>query len=306
MSNVSRLILPQGIDFAKYYRESEPKVKVLPATAFLTEVLDDLRPEAESGLPTLPWESVGRKFQMRPGEVSLWAGVNGHGKSYITGQVMVSLCAQGQKVGIASFEMRPRKTLGRMLRQAAQAASVTTQFAHKFIDWLGGKMWLYDHQGSVHQDSLYGAIKYMAVDLGIKHVLIDSLMKCVKGEDDYNAQKNFIDTLCALALDLDIHIHVVHHIRKLISEFAVPNKFDVKGTGSITDQVDNVMVVWRNKKKESDFNDGLVVDSTEPDAMVVCDKQRNGDWEGKIKLWVIRGPWQFVDNNELRPIDLMA
>ena len=75
-------------------------------------------------------------------------------------------------------------------------------------------------------------------------------MKCVSGEDDYNAQKNFVDALCSVARDLNIHIHLVHHIRKLSSEAQLPDKTDVKGSGSITDQVDNLLMVWRNKAKE--------------------------------------------------------
>jgi twinkle protein len=43
-------------------------------------------------------------------------------------------------------------------------------------------------------------------------------MKCVSGEDDYNSQKSFVDELTALARDHNVHIHLVHHIRKLASE----------------------------------------------------------------------------------------
>jgi twinkle protein len=49
-------------------------------------------------------------------------------------------------------------------------------------------------------------------------------MKCVSGEDDYNAQKAFVDQITALARDEDMHIHLVHHIRKLSSEETTPNK----------------------------------------------------------------------------------
>ena len=73
--------------------------------------------------------------------------------------------------------------------------------------------------------------RYCAKELGIKHVFIDSLMKCVRGEDDFNGQKDFVDELCSLARDNQIHIHLVHHIRKLSSEAETPDKTDVKGSG---------------------------------------------------------------------------
>ena len=45
---------------------------------------------------------------------------------------------------------------------------------------------------------------------------------------------------------------VAHHLRKPKDENEVPDKHDNKGSGAITDQVDNVMLVWRNKRKEDD------------------------------------------------------
>ena len=303
MALVSELILPHGMDFASYYRNTEAKVKVIPASSYRQDVVSDLQPEAESSQPRLPWHSAGR-FYLRPGEVTLWPGINGSGKSYVTGMVMTSLIAQGQKVGIASFEMKPRKTLGRQLRQAFEGSNPTVDFAHRFIDWLAGKLWLYDHQGQVKLEALYGVVKYMAVDLGVTQVLIDSMMKCVKGEDDYNGQKDFIDNCCTLARDLGIHIHIVHHTRKGENDDRVPNKFDVKGSGSITDQVDNVLIVWRNRKKERDA-ETIGYDSSVPDALVIVDKQRNGDWEGKIALWLHKPSFQFCGESSATPINLM-
>ena len=53
-------------------------------------------------------------------------------------------------------------------------------------------------------------------------------MKCVKNEDDYNGQKYVVDELCAIAKDHEMHIHLIHHIKKLANEeqaAAVAQKF---------------------------------------------------------------------------------
>jgi len=34
----------------------------------------------------------------------------------------------------------------------------------------------------------------------------------------------------------------------------------------------------------------------EPDAVVSCEKQRNGDWEGKLKFWFHPGSLRFCDD----------
>ena len=161
-------------------------------------------------------------------------------------------------------------------------------------DWTDGKMWLYDQTGTAQPNVVLGMVKYCANELGVRQIFIDSLMKCVKAEDDYNGQKMFVDELTAIARDNGIHIHLVHHIRKPADESHKPSKYDYKGTGAITDQVDNVISVWRNKAKEKKRDEGKLVEEKEPDALLICDKQRNGEWEGCIGLWFDRASLQYV------------
>ena len=91
--------------------------------------------------------------------------------------------------------------------------------------------------------------------------------------------------LCAVAKDTGCHVHLIHHARKLADESNIPGKFDAKGSGSITDQVDNVFTIWRNKAKEAERQEKGATDESKPDAMLICDKQRHGEWEGKVRLW---------------------
>jgi twinkle protein len=302
------LITPDTIDFSAYMRETETSTKVRPAAAYMQELIDALGTTDTSPRAYLPWDKTHDKFAFRPGEVTLWAGVNGHGKSLITGMVALSLMAQNERVCVASFEMKPRKSLERMTRQwTAELPSgdfgmderVIAAFKDLYEQFQGftdKRLWFYDQQGTVDVGTLIGVIRYCAKELGIQHFFIDSLMKCVSGEDDYNGQKNFVDELTAIARDYGMHIHLVHHIKKLSSEEAQPDKMDVKGTGAITDQVDNLLLVWRNKKKEKDQQAGKKSANDEPDALLICEKQRNGEWEGRVGLWFERHSQQYVPN----------
>jgi twinkle protein len=38
-----------------------------------------------------------------------------------------------------------------------------------------------------------------------------------------------------------------------------------------------------------------------PDAVLVCEKQRNGEWEGKLKLWFDYKSQQYIEEAD-RPI----
>jgi twinkle protein len=69
----------------------------------------------------------------------------------------------------------------------------------------------------------------------------------------------------------------------------------LKGSGSITDQADNVFIVWKNKEKAQIIAENPHhFDREVPDAVLVCEKQRNGEWEGKLKLWFDYKSQQFI------------
>lgn len=309
------VITADEIDFAAYMDVTDHKQKVRSASEYVQALLDRLDSGVKEAQAFMPWAKTRDLIQFRPGEVTIWGGPNGSGKSLVTGQVALSLCAQKEKVCIASFEMKPTKTLERMGRQFTSFSltdqamqdpairSATAQMYMEFRDWTDSRLWIYDQQGTVQWQQVCAVARYCAQELGITHFFIDNLMKCVAGEDDYNNQKAFIDALCSIARDEGIHIHIVHHIKKPATDDQKPSKYDFKGTGAITDQVDNVIAVWRNKKKERAQQDGKAVDASEPDSMLIVDKQRNGEgWEGNIGLWYEKASQQFLPDAFSEPM----
>ena len=105
------------IDFSLYERETDASQKVKDASVWVQELIDRIRVPVYSPRVVMPWRKTHNLIQFRPGEVTLWGGANGQGKSLVTGQVALGLCAQGLRVCVASFEMKPIKTLERMGRQ---------------------------------------------------------------------------------------------------------------------------------------------------------------------------------------------
>lgn len=315
---MASVIFPDEIDFSQYEQETDAQQKVKPAGMWIEEMIDRIRNPVKMPRALMPWRKTHALIAFRPGEVTLWGGANGNGKSLVTGQVALSLIAQDAKVCVASFEMKPAKTLERMGRQysgynpddpafagSMEAREELIQLYQEFQGWTDGKLWLYDQQGSVTSKQVCAVVRYAAKELGITQFFVDSLMKCVAGEDDHNGQKMFVDELTAIARDHQIHIHLVHHIRKPPGdkgEAHKPSKYDYKGSGSITDQVDNVVSVWRNKAKEKTRAEGKPVEEKDPDCLLICDKQRNGEWEGNIGLWFDQPSMQYVGNPGDEPI----
>jgi twinkle protein len=313
-------VIDNTIDFAAYQEELDAKTKVKSANSYIADLKDRLYSRQTEKIAFLPWEGTKDNFEFRAGEVTLWSGQNGHGKSLITSQVALSLIGQNEKICVASFEMKPLMTLQRMARMWAGLNPLSQEFQteegklaiqnlyNDFGDWTHDKLWLYDQMGTANQDIVAGMVRYCAKVLNITHVFVDNLAKCVRGEDDFNGQKRFVDELTAIARDYEIHIHLVHHLRKPANENAVPDKHDNKGSGAITDQVDNVMLVWRNKPKEDDLKlNGVYAERMdEPDHYLLCRKQRNyegsGEGEPTIKLWFLKDAQQYIAKATDKPM----
>jgi twinkle protein len=307
----------ENIDFSQYMEETDHKQKIKPAGLWVAELEEELiNPPVDRSVP-MPWLETQSTFAFRPGEVTVWAGANGGGKSLMTGQVALGLVKRDQRVLIASFEMKPKISIKRMLRQFAGKSLDSENYRvspeaqkrdayGRFKIFAGDKLWFYDQQGTVNAKQMAAVCRYAAVEMNMNHIFIDSLMKCVSGEDDYNGQKAFIDELTAIARDHDVHIHLVHHIRKLQSDEARPSKFDLRGSSSITDQVDNVLILWRNKAKEHAIQQNKEIDMSLPDAMLLCEKQRNGDAEEWYSFWYHADSQQFLDKIGSMPMDFDA
>ncbi|EMR4172038.1 AAA family ATPase [Pseudomonas aeruginosa] len=310
---MSQIISPADVDFEAYMAETEPQAKVLAAEAWRDELARVVEHGEQITGAKLPWAKTHDLLRFRPGEVTLWQGINGHGKSELLGQACIGFACQDERVCIASFEMKPQSTLKRMLRQTAMNSRPSVQAVDRLIDWSRDRLWLYDQQGTVKPAMLYAVARYCADRLNVRHLVIDSLMKCVRGEDDYNGQKDFVDMLCTLARDLGMHIHLVHHAKKGENEDAIPGKFSAKGSGAIVDQVDQMLTVWRNKRKERMVEAELRKNGEAtaelldlPDTMLICDKNRHGEWEGRINLWRHTDSLQFTSDKRRQPIDMIG
>ncbi len=248
-------------------------------------------PDAPRGLDT-PWAKVGDKLMFRAAEVTVWAGYSGHGKSLVLNHVCAHALAAGERMCIASMEMPPARTLWRLVRQITGLEQPSQGYVRHCMQWLQDKLWLFDLVGTAKVDRILEVFGYAARRYQIRHFVVDSLAKCGLAEDDYNGQKAIVERLVDFAHQHGVHVHLVSHARKGNDENTPPGKMDVKGTGAITDMVDNVITVWRNKPKENKravaAADGVGMEpglEDKPDAALIVSKQRHTGWEGEIWLW---------------------
>jgi twinkle protein len=293
--------ISNDIDFLQFVGLQERQY-IEPTSSFTEEIKERFAGGFEIKGEKLPWPKTHDKVGLRQGEVSIWAGVNGHGKSLILGQVMLWL-PRDTKCLIASLEMKPAATLERMCRQTMGGAVPDNNYIEVFTEKTDN-MFIYDQTDTLEPNRILGMCYYAADKLAINHIVLDSLMKCGISPEDYPRQKEFVDRLCWCAKTTDVHIHLVHHIRKSGSESSRPDKFDVKGAGEITDLVDNVFIVHRNKSKErndeKDNPDPII--KQQPDQTLRIAKQRHGEWEGTFGFWFHKQSTQFISGPDCLPL----
>ena len=249
----------------------------------------------------LPWNVKDSDLRFRPDELSVWTGINGHGKSQLLGHIVLHCLTQGAKVCIASLEMKPANLGERLFRQISGLRYPAEETMNKISSVLENKLFLFDRVGTVSIDNLLEIFKYARRKYGVDIFVIDSLMKCGMEESDYDGQKVFMDKICDFKNEYNCHVHLVAHPRKQEDEYSPPGKMDIKGSGCITDLADNAFSVWRNKVKEEKLQEEnlSLKEETEQEAygdcFLDCHKQRNGEWSGRISLWFNKESFQYLE-----------
>jgi twinkle protein len=245
----------------------------------------------------LPWSKTwdgGIRF--RPSEVTVWAGQNGHRKSMCLGMAALWWAKDDRKVAIASLEMQPTETLWRMCLQAAGSSTggtPTEEFIREFSAFADKNILIYDQLDSVKTEKILGFVHYAAKHLGCNHIIIDSLAKAGISVEDRQGETEFINRLAWAAKHLKCHIHLVAHIRKPQSgmEHKPATKYEVKGSSTLVDLVDNVIVVHMDKKRDqlkhlpSLSEEQQNYFDSHHDMLLCIQKQRHGAFEGTFAFY---------------------
>ena len=214
---------------------------------------------------------------------------------------------QDQKVLIASMEMPPKSTLGRMMRQAAGSGTPPKPYRQKILEWLAPNLWLFVDKLTPKPKDLMECFEYAYRRYGINVFVIDSLTNMVR-QDDYENQQKFVEMLVNFKLSFPVTIFLVTHVRKGESEYSAPNKYDVKGSGSITDLADTFISIFKNKRKIEMLEQAEMLGEEPPekyvkqwDSYFEVLKNRNGMYEGKVGFEFDTACMQYKERKGSKP-----
>ena len=263
---------------------------------------------------TLPWSKTHDKIRLRPGEVSVWGGYNGHNKSTVLSQV-ATWAARGTKVGVGSFEMELEDTYNLMAQQAAGTDKTDSRWVNDFCTWCEDRIFVYDILEAIPSDQVLSGVDHMAGTLGCGLIIIDSL-RMVRGiVDDMEKEADFLTLVTGLAKYYQTHIALVHHVKKPErGEQQIPDKYALRGNAAISDLAHSVFLTWSNKElKElrrkhfegepmsAEEKAKLSKDAEKADQLLIVAKQRHAPFEGHVGLWQHESR-QFLGSSKKQPM----
>ena len=286
------------------------------AGQFTDDVIGLFHPESglgEPGLP-MPFSRLEGKLRFRPGELTVWTGASGHGKSQVLSHAAVHWGKEGAKVCIASLEMAPRQFLKRMVKQAGNVDRPTIPYIRHIMGWMNDWLLVFNLVGKSGVTHILEVFDYARARYGCTEFVIDSLMRLGVGSEDYEGQEKAVFEIVNWAVSREVHVHLVAHSRKADkdSKGTPPETEDIKGASEIGSNAFNIISIWRNRKLEDELK--AAIEGAErgdaaaklkaaeledlPGVVLNVAKQRNGDWEGKCGLWFSQSTYQYRSRDD--------
>lgn len=315
----------------EHARDFAPE-NVVPAADFYDDFMAEwFERHLEPGLQ-LPF---GFPWRVRPAELTIWTGIEKSGKTTLLSFVLMALLAQGERAFIASYEIKPVKTLKKYSRQAyggliydkrivdrATAAggddllnyqATAREDATDTFKWLSQNLWMNNVVGIGQWRQLLDDMRWARRRYGITQFIIDNFMRLGIAKDDYAQQADAITAFTALAMDLNIHIHVVVHQNKSEGKKESGGKRSVSGAFEIIANAHNIVEVQRDARKgeevkelfqeyevgiinEAEFKNKKTALDLRPDGKFILHAQRDGEEQNGSKyLWFLWESQQYVD-----------
>jgi len=232
------------------------------------DVWDAATQPIEMGTPYC-FEGLNTKtYGLRRGELVTICAGSGTGKSAFVAEVAYDLVVnQGQTLGFIALEEAVGRTARRFMginlslpihlpNQEVESSALTQAFE----ETLGtGRVWLYDHWGSLDSDNLLSKMKYLVKGCGCHWLVLDHLSIVVSGLDLEGDERRTLDKtmtmLRSFAEETGCGLLIVSHLRrppngKSHEEGLMPSLTDLRSSHAIAQLSDMVLALGRNSQSD--------------------------------------------------------
>lgn len=260
----------------------------------LNRMPKEFRKEINKGVST-GWKCLDKYLQgLRPGEVTVITADTGCGKTTFCTQLMINCAMQDISVWINSWEMRPetmlRKIASIVLRRPMKLVNFTERDNEQFDEW-NKKYHIYVNPKTIGIDiTTLGKQLAIAKQMGIEVIMLDHLDYLVNNrrEKMHEAIEECVRQLHEMAHNLSLHILLICHPRQTANEKEEVGIHSLKGSSSIKQYADNVILLHRCARTDDQAVPGKVkvrvaknrMFGTEGNAYLFYQSQ----WDGYMEL----------------------
>ena len=205
------------------------------------------------------------------GDITVFSGLSGGGKSSWIDCLSLNVIQRGFKVAIWSGELQDFRFQNWINQIAAGKSYVRKREGYdnyyyapknvceKINEWTDDKLFLYNNQYGSKWQQLFNDIKNIVDEKAVQLVILDNLMALQIDSyegDKYSQQTKFINDLKEYAKLKNVHILLVCHPRKESSNQLL-RKESISGTADLTNMADNCFIIHRIgmdfEKKATEF-----------------------------------------------------
>ena len=186
----------------------------------------------------------------RPGELTIFSGPTGCGKTTFLSQLSLDLCSQGIRTLWGSFEIKNTRLIAKMFRQTSPKpieALSESELATLQSNFQSLPMFFMGFFGSALFEDVLDTMEYSVRTNNISHIILDNLQFMLSGQDSGAIDKfaiadRVIGQLREFASKRNVHVTVVVHPRK--EDDGVPLGMNsISGTAKATQEADTVMIL---------------------------------------------------------------
>ena len=234
------------------------------------ELLESILKTDYSKSVSYPWQGLTDKTHgLRKGELITFTAGSGIGKSLACREIACHLINSDETIGYIALEESVRRSaLGLIGIHLNKPIHLSTdgishdELKQAFFATLGnGRVYFYDHFGSIDSENLLRRIRYMARGLDCGWIILDHLSIVVSGIGDGDERRlidNTMTALRSLVEELGIGLILVSHLKrpegKGHEEGAQTSLSQLRGSGAIAQLSDMVIGLERNQQDEKDAN----------------------------------------------------
>ena len=221
--------------------------------------LTEIQTVDRSKIVSIPsgFEELDRKIVgFNKGEVTLWSGNNGSGKTTILNQIILNNAQNGYKTVVFSGELTANRIKSWLQLQAAGRQNtkptkyenlyyVPPSVGAKIDKWMSDKVFIYNNDYGNEFEQLFKDIEDFLEKNDIDALVIDNIMAidlANLSNEQNQQQTQAILKIINITKKKNIHTHIVAHPRKAVGFL---RKTDISGTANLTNAVDNVIIAHR-------------------------------------------------------------